>query len=271
MSLIKNCINKHPLLIYFILVFIISWGVIFLLAGPSGFPVTEQQAMKLGMAILLGPSVAGILLIGLFSGRSGYRDLLSRLLKWRVEIRWYAVALLTAPLSTAAVIILLSFFSSEFHPSIFLSDEKTTLLMLAIMGGLTVGIFEELGWTGFAVPIMKRLHGVVISGIIIGLIWGAWHFPLFWETSSFTSFFSFSLLIVKLFSWLPPYRVLMVWVYEHTESLFLIILMHVILVATLLTLDPTVTGGGLLIFILVRAIVLWGIVGVVAFPRGRAA
>ena len=262
MASTKSLIKNHQLFIYFILTFFISWGAIYLLAGPNGFPITQDQAMLMGMAILLGPSLAGIVMTALVSGCSGFRDLFSRLVKWRVRGRWYAIALLTAPLSTAAVVGLLSLFSSAFHPNILQSNDKIKLLISAIVGGLFVAFFEELGWTEFAIPRMKRFRGVLGTGVIIGLIWGAWHFPLFWGVNSFTALLPFALLLAKLFSWLPAYRVLMVWIYDHTQSLFLLILMHTILVATLLTLDPMVTGARLLLFIVVRAAVLWGIVAV---------
>jgi membrane protease YdiL (CAAX protease family) len=35
---------------------------------------------------------------------------------------------------------------------------------------------------------------------------------------------------VLLFSWLPPYRVLMVWVYDRTRSLLVVMLMHFVIV-----------------------------------------
>src|SRR5512138_4010529 len=91
---------KSLLAIYFILVFIISTGAVLILFGPNGLPVSADQRMMLGMATLLGPSTAGILLTGLASGRAGFRQLLSQLLRWRVGARWYAAALLTGPLST---------------------------------------------------------------------------------------------------------------------------------------------------------------------------
>jgi len=263
-------IKRHPVLTYFALTFAISWGVILIVVGPGGIPITTDQVVVLGMATLLGPSVAGILLTGLASGRAGFRELLSRLLRWRVGARWYAVALLTAPLSTVAVLLALSLLSPEFLPAIFTSDDKATLLLTGIVAGLMVGFFEELGWTGFAVPRLRQHHGVLTTGLIVGLLWGAWHFILFWESDSFSGALPLALLLVRLFSWLPAYRVLMVWVYDRTESLLVAMLMHVCLVASTVIVEPPLTGGALLTYILVRAAVLWVVVAAVAVAnRGQ--
>ena len=258
---------KNGLLLFFLLVFVISWGAIFLLAGPRGFPITEDQAMTMGMAILLGPTLASITLIAL-SGRSGFHTLFSRLFKWRVRGHWYAYALLIAPLSTAVILVLFSLFSPEFQPNILISSDKTSLIISAIFAGLIVGIFEELGWTGFAVPKLLKTHSILGTGIIIGVIWGAWHFPLFWEVNSFTASLPFILLVARLFSWLPPYRTLMVWIYKNTESLLVTILMHASLVATLMILDPVVKGANLVFYILARAALLWAITAIIV-AHGR--
>ncbi len=268
MTTVRDFIKRHPLPIFFTLAFIISWGAMLILAGPHGIPASSEQFMALGMAMLLGPSVAGILMTGLTSGRAGFRELRSRLLKWRVGARWYMIALLTAPLSTAAVLLALSLFSPEFLPGIYTSDDKATLLLMGIVGGLIVAFCEELGWTGFAIPRMRLRYGVLATGFIVGLLWGAWHFLLFWEDDSFAGAFPLVLLLARLFSWLPAYRVLMVWVYDHTESLLVAILMHASLVATTMIVDPALTGGGLLIRILAGAAVLWGIVAAVTLLNG---
>jgi membrane protease YdiL (CAAX protease family) len=257
-------IKRHLPLTYFILTFAISWGAILVVVGPGGIPVTSDQVVVLGMATLLGPSVAGILLTGLVSGRAGFRELLSRLLEWRVGARWYAVALLTAPLSAMGVLLALSLLSPEFLPGIFTSDDKAALLLMGVVGGLTVGFFEELGWTGFAIPRLRQRYGILATGLIVGLLWGAWHFVLFWESDSFSGALPLALLLARLFSWLPAYRVLMVWVYDRTESLLVAMLMHVSLVASLTIIEPSLTGGALLTYILVRAAVLWAVVAAVA-------
>ncbi|HSK82774.1 MAG TPA: hypothetical protein VK902_05125, partial [Rubrobacter sp.] len=64
------------------------------------------------------------------------------------------------------------------------------------------------------------------------------------------------------------YRVLMVWVYDRTESLFVVMLMHASLVASNLILAPLATGMALVIFDLVWAAVLWVLVGAVALANG---
>jgi len=91
MKTIKAFIKKHPVLSYFALAFAISWGGFVMVVGPGGFPGTGSQFDTLTtfvvLAMLAGPSVAGLLLTGLVSGRAGFRELLSRLLTWQVGAR----------------------------------------------------------------------------------------------------------------------------------------------------------------------------------------
>ncbi len=269
MTAIRDFAKRRPLPIYFILAFAVSWGAILLSVGPKGLPATADQLAVLVFAMLLGPSAAGILSIALVSGRDGFRELVSRLLSWRVSGRWYAVALLTAPLSTAVVLLALSLFSPRFLPTLSTSDEKTTLVLMWIVGGLIVGFFEELGWTAFAIPWMKKTYGVFTTGLLVGLVWGAWHFLVNWEGETFSGALPFALLLARLFTWLPAYRILMVWVYDRTESLLVVMLMHASLVATTGIIDPVLGGGSLLIFLIAKAAVLWAFVGAARLPQQR--
>lgn len=262
--------TKRRLWLFFFLAFVISWGSVFVLTGADGFPIKEEQATVMGIAVLLGPSLAALILTSL-SGYSGFKNLFSRLLKWQIGIRWYAAAFLIAPFSTVLTLGIISQFSGGFEPNILITPDKIGLAFSAILAGLIVGIFEEIGWTGFATPGMLETQSIVGTGLIIGFLWGAWHFPLFWQANSFTASLPFILLISRLLAWLPAYRILMVWVYKNTESLFIVVLMHVSLVMSLIVLDPQVEGENLISFILVRAALLWAIVAmVVAFGRKNA-
>ena len=273
MTTIKNLIKSYPVLTYFALTFIFTWGCMALAVYPGGFPITEEQFQTSGalvyLAMLVGPAGAGILLTGLLDGRTGFRKLLSRLIKWRVRVRWYAVALLTAPLMISIILLGLSLFSSEFQPAIFSSGGRPAIVLSAVVVGLVVGLFEELGWTGFAVPRLTPRYGVLNTGLIVGIVWGAWHFLPFWEDDTFSAIIPLFLLILRLFAWLPAYRVLMVWVYDHTESLLVSVLMHASLVASLTIFVPAqLAGKTLIIWILAWAAALWIVVAAVAISNG---
>lgn len=267
MKTAKSFIKQHAVLTYFILAIAISWGCIVLAVGPGGLPVnpdeSEDTLAMMYIAMLAGPTLGGLLMTGVTSGRAGFRDLFARLRKWRVDVRWYAMALLTAPLVAVVVLTVLSLFSPVFTPAIITSDDKPALLFAGIMAGLMVGIFEEIGWTGFALPRLRGRYSLPATGLIIGIVWGLWHFLPFWTDNSFAGGLAFTILLAQLFAWLPPYRLLMVLVHERTNSLLLVILMHTSLLASLQILVPaSLPGGDLLTWLLAWAIALWTVAGV---------
>ncbi|WP_166179225.1 CPBP family intramembrane glutamic endopeptidase [Rubrobacter tropicus] len=277
MTAIRSSIERHPVAAYFVLAFAISWGGVLVVVGPGRIPGSTEQTEALlplvVLAMLVGPSVAGILLTGLVYGRAGLRDLLYRLLEWRVGARWYAVALLTAPLLATAVLLALSLTSPVFLPAAFTSDDKATLLLVGIAGGLAAGVFEELGWTGFAVPGLRLRYGILATGLTLGLVWGAWHFLVaLWGSGTSTGAFSLLLFLPQLLFYvgvLPAYRVLMVWVHDRTRSLPVAMLMHASLTASLpLILLPPARGIPLLTSYLVLAAALWAFVATAAAANG---
>jgi membrane protease YdiL (CAAX protease family) len=112
---------------------------------------------------------------------------------------------------------------------------------------------------------------VLATGLIMGLLWGAWHFPIFSASArASTSITPVTFMLVLYFSWLVPYRVLMVWVYDHTQSLLLSILMHVPIVTAQFVLWPSgATSAQIANGDLVFTGMLWGLVVVVlAVSRG---
>ena len=279
MTTIRASIRSHPTLTYFALAFAVSWGGVLIVVGPGGIPGTPEQTERLFpfafLAMLAGPSAAGILLTGLVHGTAGFRELSSRLLRWRAGARWYAVALLTAPLLATAVLLALSLSSPTFLPGIFVSDDKASLLQLGIVVGLGAGFFEELGWTGFAVPRLRLRHAVLATGLIVGAPWGAWHFLVnVWASSTSSGGLSLAVylplvLLSLLVGVLPAYRVLMVWVYDRTGSLLVAMLMHASLTASSLILRPLATGARLWAYDLVLAAALWVVVAAVTVGRNR--
>jgi membrane protease YdiL (CAAX protease family) len=273
-------IQRHPVGIYLALVFAISWGGFLMLGGSGLFAGTAWQSdprfMVAVAAMLAGPPVAGILSTALVSGRAGLRDLLSRLLRWRLPGRWYAVALLTAPLVQLIVLLALSRISPVFFPSIVTADDTAGLLVSAVAVGIVGGLVEELGWTGFAIPRLRVRYGMLASGLIMGVVWGAWHLLQMWwvgRTSSeeLPPGLFLPLYFLSATAALTAFRVLMVWVYDRTESLFVSILMHASYIfTTLFVLAPPTTGMPFLIYSGVFVVALWIVVAVVIVVSRRS-
>jgi membrane protease YdiL (CAAX protease family) len=272
--IIKAFIVRHPVLNYYALVFAISWGGILIAVGPAGFLGTTYDARVLTqfvyLAALAGPTVAGIVMTYIVDGPAGLRGILSRLGKWRVNLRWYVVALLLAPLLTAAILYMLSLTSDAFLPTIVTTNDKSGIVLTGVALGLVVCFFEELGWTGFGAPMFRRHHGIFATGIFMGLLWGLWHLPLFSASASSSGTIAWALNVaVLLFSFLPPYRVLMIWVYDRTNSLLVVMLMHASLTAgQLILIPPAISGPSIMTFDLTLAAALWIIVAVIAFANG---
>jgi CAAX protease family protein len=268
----RTIITRHPVLTYFALTFAISWGGFLVVVGPGGFASTSWQTDArfpfAVLAMLAGPSVAGVLLSCLIDGKAGLREVLRQLLKWRVGAGWYAVALLPAPLLAAAVLFALSLSSP-----IFTAADKTAVLLAGVAAGLTT-VLEELGWTGFAVPRLRRRFEVVTTGLIVGVLWGAWHLlqGLF-ISGTYSGGLSLALFLPMNFfgavAQLTAYRVLLVWLYDRTGSLLLVTLMHASLTAsTIFIFTPLATGVPFLTYVWGLAAALWVVVAAVALANG---
>jgi uncharacterized protein len=269
-------VSAHPLTAYFALTFAISWGGVLLVIARSG-PMTEAPPTGdplfgyAVLAMLAGPTVASILLTALLDGKDGLRALASRARAWRASAWWHAAALLMAPTIWTATLVALALVSSDYRPAILTTSHSGSLVLVGLAVGLGAGIFEEIGWTGFAIPRFRRRHGVLATGVMVGVVWAAWHLltNVVWASAVTAGDLPMSIFLPTnmlgvLVGYLVAFRVLMVWVYDRTQSLLLAMVMHASLTATVLTLDPVgLTGASLLFYSCALAAAAWIAVGTV--------
>jgi hypothetical protein len=104
--------------------------VLLIIGGPGGIPGTAAQTNPLFpwvyLAMLVGPSVAGICMTALVHRTAGLRQFRSRVLNWRIEARWYAIALLTAPVLVTATLLAMSLTSADYLPGVILGPVAVT-------------------------------------------------------------------------------------------------------------------------------------------------
>jgi membrane protease YdiL (CAAX protease family) len=262
---LKSFVQRHQLVSYFALAYGITWGGILLFLASKGFQLAAIQADELPFIFLLmlaGPSASSLILTAVLDGRSGLRDLWTRLTRWRVCWTWYAVALLTIP---ALVLVILSALNVVVSPAFAPGFQVVGLVFGLLAGGL-----EEIGWTGFATPRLLKNHTPLKAGFILGLLWAFWHI-----LADFTFNFSTMGLLWPLWFitfWLLPlvaYRMLMTWVYAHTQSVLVAQLMHASYTGWLYVLSPAASFSQNLLWQTVFAASLWAMVAVVAILSRR--
>lgn len=278
MTGILRSMRRHPLAAFYLLAFALSWSGILVAAGP-GIPATPDRfrarLVVVGLAMMPGPSLAALLLTAAVSGTAGLRALAERLLHWRADVRSYALALLAAPLAMTIVPLALSPVFPAFLPRVLTVRGAVPLVAGGIIGGAVVGFCEELGWTALATPRWRMRYGWMETGVVVGLLWGAWHVLVnVWSSGTAAGRLSPWLLAHTLlfsFALLPAYRVLMVRVHERTGSLPLAMLMHASLTAGNMILIPDAPPATLAAWSAVVAATLWLLVAAVIVADRRNA
>lgn len=264
-----SLVERYPLVSYFAIAYGITWGAISIFLASKGFQFTSLQVQDASIlfvivfvAMLLGPSIAGVALTAVLDGRNGLRQLWTRMRRWRVGLPWYAVSLLTVPVLTLVIFSVLGAFVSPIYAPSF-------RIALGI-AGLLAGYFEEIGWTGFATPRLLSRHNPLKAGFFLGLLWAFWHM-----LADFSGNIS-NLSLTQWITWftiywilpLTAYRILMTWVFSHTQSVFLAQLMHASYTGWLIILSPATPNTSLL-WEAIFAAILWMLVGLVALNQRR--
>src|SRR5512147_1263895 len=134
--------TRRALLMYFALAFGISWCAVAIAA-------TQDRVSWLFPLMLLGPSLAAIIVTIRQHGARALRELARGLRRWPLDRRWNATVLV-APTLLLFILAGLSAASPTYTPGVVTSSTPWTVVLGAVVFGLAAGFFEELGWTGFA-------------------------------------------------------------------------------------------------------------------------
>src|SRR5262245_56189760 len=127
----------------------------------------------------LGPFVAGIIMSAIVFGRPGLREFFSRLVRWRVGIRWYLSALVIPIFIPLIAVGILLCFAHAPEVTRFSSDKLLELPASFLFILLFIGLGEEPGWRGFALVQLQKKHTPLIASMILAPVWALWHLPLF--------------------------------------------------------------------------------------------
>ena len=221
----RQFLQHHPLICYFALTFGISWlGWLPYILSQSGFgvlPVSLSQFALLPGAFL-GPCLSGFLMTAATDGKLGIRRLLRRFILWRVGWQWYLFNIIVVPVSIFLGYLAIPGALAVLHnpfPQLFVVYPLFLILEI-----FTSGLAEEPGWRGFALPRLQTRYGALLGTVILGVLWGCWHLPLFltaWGNGG--SWLDAVVFVVTTVG----NAIMFTWVFNHTRgSLLMMILIH---------------------------------------------
>lgn len=228
---------------FFVLTFTLSWVIwlplMLMHLGVLDLGLSQAAITPLALPGVLMPSVAAMILASRGPVRSGIRELLGRLLIWRVG-RWWALVVLMQP----AILVLTAVLSNALG-----WDESINLTYPTSIGAfLTTFIFliiaatgEEIGWRGYALPALESAHSSLVSSVILGLAAATWHVP-YWILQGILGTYGLGYFVLN-YVFVIALTVQLTWIYNRTRSSVLVpVVFHVMFNALNVALLPVTSS-----------------------------
>ena len=200
-SRITTATRSFPLIAYFVLAYALSW----LILVPAGFGLLPDSAGVLAWVAPFGPAVAAFAVTALTDGRAAVGQLLRRMVQWRVGVGWYLLILFGVPfvelLGAFVVLGAVPFEDlAKNWPLVF-----TSYLPQVLVAVVVIGLAEETGWRGFALPRLQEWRGPLVGTAVLAVVWAMWHLPnvLFggWTGLSFSLWLVLTIASAFIYTW----------------------------------------------------------------------
>jgi hypothetical protein len=173
----KPILTMKTFYVFLAITFGLTWGLgalfLFFPDQITSFAGEMSMSNPLFMLAVYSPAIAGLFLVVLRYGIKGLGKFLQRFTLWRTSIWWWLAVIFLMP------VIMFAGAAIKGNVSIpFLSlPWKQMISTLAL--ALLLGSIEELGWRGFALPLLQNKFSPIWAGLILGSIWMIWHTPAF--------------------------------------------------------------------------------------------
>jgi hypothetical protein len=195
--------------------YFIFWGPLALFKIPASSFVSDVKGPSWAIALyLIGgfvPSLLAIFLTWKKEGTVGLRHLGRRIVQVNIGRRWYLAAVLVVILATMGQLVIISLTGQAFDMTLFVAQLGSFLLLL-IIGPLS----EEIGWRGYALDRLQTKWNALVSALIVGLVWGLWHGPLFAMVG--TSYHESAIPFAGFLVGMMAVSVLFTWLHNNTAG-----------------------------------------------------
>ena len=247
-------VARRPVLAFML----ISLGIGFVTAAIP--PIVDSEILPFGLPLhgvfmSLGACLAAFLVTAALSGRAGVADLTRRSVRWRVQVRWYLIALLSVPVGATLISLVIYGPQALAMPSGGWPRAVAEVFAVFVVQLVLFQLAEEIGFTGFLQHHWQERYHPMKLTLYVALLWAVWHVPDHfaeegWGVEALISApVVFAVEVVSLFF----ARALFVWFYNRTgSSVLLVAIFHASFDAAISQLSRDVVPGsntaGFLIF-----------------------
>lgn len=223
----ENLSNRNPWK-FFALTFAYSWTIwIPSVLDGVGVALPFDVASYSMVVVVIGafaPLLAALTLAARDGGWKGIKTFLGQALDFHIKPIYWILAL-GLPLTIHLIAHYLApAVGLEVAQTLFPSDIPTAPVVLAIpyffLMLLIGGGQEEFGWRGYAQEPLQEKIGVIPASLVIGLIWGLWHLPLWFMAGDLHSAYSFLAFVLMTTS----ISLIYAWLYNASGKKLIVVM-----------------------------------------------
>lgn len=224
MNPITSLIKRYPQAAFWA----IAWSTFFF-----GYAMYLRTGNDTWQFLILATFLGGALVTAIAEGRSGLKTYLGRIVRWRVPIKWYAVAILL-PLVLRLMALgftVLSGAEMNANPQ----WDWGEIIFEGVLVFFVIALGEEPAFRGFALTRLMRTHSALVASLILGVLHSIWHLPLFLSGDESVV----NILIIM------SGAILNTWLFKNTRgSVLLNMIMHTSVNLWVGIFNPLVVGTG---------------------------
>lgn len=232
------------LIVYFVTAYLISWIIWLPLILPkfgiAALPVLPKYHHYLGS---FGPMIAAFIVKYIYEGRQGVKDLLKRLIQWKVNWIWYAVVLVVPVILVIAAGYADKLINQQpFTMKGFSTNDEFPQfgpIGYFLLNFFTFGIGEETGWRGYALPALQKKFSALTATLILAVGWACWHIPAFIYRPLYSQMNAAG--IAGFFMSMVMGAIVLTWLYNSTRgSLLIVAIFHAMIELMFMSANITV-------------------------------
>jgi membrane protease YdiL (CAAX protease family) len=237
---IAAAVRRHPVGAFLAWFFTVGQAIAFI-------PLVAQWTTGTSLPtepFLLAATAVGLVLptitITWFTdGAAGLRALQQSATRLLFPARWYAFAVLGVPFTLVAIWAAVAGPPEQVGGSGAAMAFSAGFLLHLVVVFVTFNLWEELAWMGFVQTRLQERHGAIRAAVLTGPVFALGHISQVIEGSVATTLVTLTLLVTVCI----PFRALQALVYNRTDSLVPVALVHA---AANATAAGSLVGTGLL-------------------------